>query len=806
MSLLQRKLARDLLRLWSQVLTIALVVASAVGALLTTQACVHSLESARDRFYAQAHMADVFASVRRAPRLALPQFESLEGVALVQATVERPARLILPGVDEPVMGHLIGVSERRPMVLNQVMLREPSAPMNGDQAGVRPGLWPGAPQGDGLVPAWISEGFAQARGLKPGDRLQALINGRLRPLQITALALAPDVVFAGAMGMPDPAGYGVLWIDEDTLSAAWDLEGAFTRLALRLAPGADEAAVISALQSLLPRWGGRDAVARPFQPSHQMLDNEIQEQRLLGTVLPLVFAGVSVFLLHIVMTRLMATQRESIAALKALGFSNATLVLHQMQLSLVMAFIGWMLGAVLGGWAGVQLLDLYRDFFRFPDLPLVIPATAWSWSVVLTLAAALMGTAQALFGILRLSPARAMQGPPPPRYQSMRWVQRLEQALALPLEWRMILRQLRRHPWRSAFSILGVACAMALVVMGNFFRDAVDHIVARQFDAVWRGDVQVITFEPVGRGAMVSLQHLPNVPQTLGVEGSRSTAATLLVGHRSQRIQLRGLEPDAQQQRLLDLDGRVLELGDDALVLTDRLARKLGVRVGDEVLLRLVEAPEPWVRLRVTHLVAETMGMSATTTRATLNRLMQEGERFNAFSLKVPADALLPVLRALTHLPAVGGAFSKSHLLHNMQAITARNIRIVSSIMTGFALVLALGVVYNIARVALAERTWELASMRVLGLTQGEVARLMVGEQAVLLLLSIPLGLALGWWLVWGLSIGLRSDQFEFPVVVWPRTYALAVISVCMASMATGTLVWRRVHHLDMVAALKARE
>ena len=801
--LLQRKLARDLMRMWSQVLTIALVVASAVGALLTTQACVHSLESARDHFYAQAHMADVFAGVRRAPRSALPLFEALPGVAQVQATVERPARLLLPGVGDPVMGHLVGVAQGRPLALNRPMLRQGPSSAYAAPAAVMAGVWPGALRSDGVMPAWISEGFALARGLQRGDRIQVLMNGRLRSVEITALAVAPDAVFAGGMGMPDPRGYGVLWVDEQALAAAWDLQGAFTRLALRLAPGAQEDAVLAALQDLLPRWGGRDAVPRRLQASHQMLENEIQEQRLLGTVLPVVFTAVSIFLLHVVMTRLVATQREQIASLKALGFSNTALALHQLQMVLVIAALGVAAGGALGWWAGRWLMSLYGEFFRFPALPLVIPATVWLQAVALAVMAAVLGAAQALAGILRLSPAQAMQPQAPPRFGRGRWEAAMERALHLSLVLRMILRQLRRRPWRSFFSVLGMASALALVVMGNFFRDAIEHIVTRQFETVWRGDVQVMTSEVVGTAA---LQSLARVPGVRAVEGSRSVAATLVHGHRSQRVQLRGLEPHSQQQRLVDVQGRVVPLSEDGVVLTDRLARKLGVRVGDELLVKLVEGPRPTVRLRVSGLVGETMGLNATTTRATINRLMQEADRVNGFSLLVDPPALDAVLQATTAMPRVGGAFSKAHLLHNMQAITARNIRIMSSIMTGFALVVAVGVVYNNARIALAERAWELASLRVLGLTRAEVARLMVGEQALMVAVALPLGMALGWLLVWGLSVGLRSDQFQFPVVVWPRTYALAALSVLAAAAWSAWVVWRRVQVLDMVAALKTRE
>jgi putative ABC transport system permease protein len=239
--LLQRKLRRDLVRLWSQVLTIALVVASAVGALVTTQACVRSLESARERFYAQGHMADVFAGLHRMPASAVAAVESLPGVAQVQATLERPARLVLPGQADPVMGHIVGIDQARPLQLNRPMVRQADG-------SVQEGRWPGPSRTDGVLPAWVCEGFALARGLRRGDRLQVLMNGRLRTLEITGLALAPDVIFAGMMGMPDPKGYGVLWVDEQALAAAWDMRGAFNRLSLRLAPGAREETVLAAMR------------------------------------------------------------------------------------------------------------------------------------------------------------------------------------------------------------------------------------------------------------------------------------------------------------------------------------------------------------------------------------------------------------------------------------------------------------------------------------------------------------------------------------------------------------------------------
>ena len=152
------------------------------------------------------------------------------------------------------------------------------------------------------------------------------------------------------------------------------------------------------------------------------------------------------------------------------------------------------------------------------------------------------------------------------------------------------------------------------------------------------------------------------------------------------------------------------------------------------------------------------------------------------------------------------GAFSKATLLRNMQEVSARNVRIMSTVLTLFATVIAVGVVYNNARIALAERTWELASLRVLGFTRAEVSALLLGEMAIGIALALPLGMALGLGLVQWVADLLKSDQFLFPVLIQPRTYAWAAIAVLASGVVSALVVRRRIDRLDLVAALKTRE
>ena len=790
MKALDRKLLRDLTRMWSQALTIALVVACGIAGYVTTLSAVDSLAAARDDFYAEGRFADIFAGVKRAPDALADALREIPGVADVQTTTEAIVRVEIAGLPDPIIGQLIGIDRRAPHRMNRVSVGSGQAPDLGE--GVR---------GDGAIAALVNEGFAQARGLRPGATLGVLMNGHRRELRIVGTALSPEFIFAGLWGMPDQRGYGIFWIDRDVLAAAYDMKGAFNRVAVKLAPGGDERAVIAALGHRLGPYGGRDAVGRADQTSHQMLDNEIKEQQVLGTVLPAIFLGVAAFLLNVVVTRLVATQREQIAALKALGYPNLAIGVHYLKLVLLIVALGLALGLLLGDRLGTMFTALYAEFFHFPRFEHRIAPWLWSTSVGVTVATAVAGTLNAIVATVRLAPAEAMRPPAPGRYRRT-LLERLG-ARRLGTGLRMILRNIERRPWRSALSVAGIAAAVAITMLGNFFRDAIDVVVDTQFNLSLRGDVTVWTADPVDDAVRLDLARLPGVA---AVESLRMLPVNFIHGHRRERSLIRSYAPRAELYRVIDADGRQTLLEGRGLVLTDRLAAKLGVRPGDTVLAEVLQGRPQTLALRVGGTVREMMGLNAYLDRPTLNRLLGDGDLSSGFVLAVDRGREDAVLAATKGMPKIAGAFSKATMLRNMQEISARNVRIMSTLMTSFAALIAIGVVYNNARIALAERGWELASLRVLGFTRAEVSALLLGELALAIAVALPLGMALGYGLIHGIAEALQSDQFHFPVVVQPRTYAWAALCVMLSGAASALVVRRRIDRLDLVAVLKTRD
>lgn len=785
-SALNRKLLRDMRLMWSQVLTIALVVASGVAGFVTCFSAYDALSWSRDRYYAEARFADVFATLKRAPLALESELQTLPGAAHVQTSISQIVPISIDGVGAPLVGRLIGLDMQNPQRLNTVF--------------VRSGRMPQA--SSGALEVLVSEAFAAARGLKPGSRLTALINGKREPLKIVGIALSPEYIFAGMWGSPDQRGFGVFWMDRDVLGSAYAMRGAFNQVAVRLAPGASEGAVIDALNRVLTPYGADRAYGRDLQMSHMILSSEIKEQRVLGSVLPTIFLAVAGFLLNVVLSRLVATQREQVAALKALGYNNRSIAAHYLKLVLVIvamgALIGLLGGVVLGNW----FVDIYADVFRFPDLRYRLDPLLVVVALGVSLLAALLATFQAISATVRLAPAEAMRAPSPGVYRPM-LIERLGLHAWLSPGVRMVLRTMGRRPVRTTLTVAGIAAAMAIVISGAFWRDAIGALMDTQFNLVMRGDVTMVLLEATPAAVRQDVARLAHVK---AVEGARSVPVRLVNGHREWRGNLQGRDEAPALQRIVDVQHRVFTVPTDGLLITDRLADRLDLAVGAVVHVQRLDANRASFSLPVRAVVQEMMGMSAYTERRQLNQMLGEGDMVNQLSVLVERQHEDAFLARLKDFPNVLVSVSKSLMVRNIEEVSARNVLVFSAVLSVFAMIIAIGVVYNHARIALAERAWELASLRVLGFTRAEVSGFLLGELALEIVMALPLGMLLGYGLASTIVEMIKTDEFYFPLVIAPATYAYAVWCVLLAGAASALIVRRRVDGLDLIGVLKTRE
>ena len=786
-SSLNRKLLRDLWSLKTQVLSIALVIACGIGAFVGSFSTHSSLLHAREHYYDSARFAHVFASAKRAPASLAARIRAIPGVAEVETRVVRDAQLSIPGVTPPMIARLIGIDLAHPPGMNRLTLRS--------------GRWP-APGARGE--AAVNQRFLEARRLALGDRVNVLLNGKLERLTLVGTVLTPEYIYATrGGGMPDDEWFAVLWVEAAPLAAAFNMEGAFNSALLRLSKNSSVEKAVEALDAILEPYGGFGAVEREDQMSHKILSQEINQQRVWGTVLPAIFLVVAAFILNVVLHRQVNAQRGEIAALKALGYEDRAIAWHYLKFASVIALLGVGLGLALGWWLGRAMTGLYTDFFHFPRFEFVLPAGVLAAGSAVALAAAFGGALAAIRGVLRLRAAEALRPPAPAEFRPL-LVERLGYARLFTPAQRMILRNLERKPVRAAVTVAGIAGSVAILLAGTFWTDAVEYFMDVQFNKVMRSDVNVGFAEPVPHSVRNDLGRLPGVSQ---VEVTRAIPVRLRAGHRSYRTGITGLADGAMLQRVLDAELREARPLPGGLLLTTRLAERLGVAPGDSVVAELLEGKRVKAEVRVAGTVREMAGMNAYMRLEELNRLAREGGVVSGAGLLVERAQEPALLERLKTMPGAAVVIVNRTLLDTFRSTSGRNIIFFTTILTVFAATIAVGVVYNNARIQLAERAWELASLRVLGFTRGEVSLLLLGELALEIAVAIPLGFLAGYGLC-ALMIALMMHQevIEFPLVILPATYLYAGAAVAAAGVASALIVRNRIDNLDLVGVLKTRE
>ncbi|NBC18485.1 MAG: FtsX-like permease family protein [Bacteroidetes bacterium] len=784
---LDRKVLRNLWEMRGQVIAIALVMLSGVATFVMALSTIDSLEQTRERYYQDYRFAEVFAPLVRAPERVAEQIREIPGVSQVQTRVTALVNLSVPGYTEPVSGQLLSIPDDGRPALNQLYLEE----------GRR--LTPG--RDDEVI---LSDIFAEAQDLQPGDSISAVINGRRKQLTVVGVALSPEYIFQikpGAL-LPAPERFGILWMGRTPLGTAQDMEGAFNNVTLTLAPGADEDAVIDRLDALLAPYGGQSAHGRDLQPSHNYLSEELRQLRGTATVIPTIFLAVAAFLLNIVISRLINTQRTQIAAMKAFGYSNVAVGVHYLKLVLVIVVIGSIVGSVVGVWMGIELGELYLTFYRFPYLDYVLEPSVLAIALLVSAGAALAGTLYAIRKAVTLPPAVAMRPAPPALYRET-LVERLGLKRWFSQPTRMIVRQLQRRPTKALLTVVGVAAASAILVLGQFSGDSIDYMLQIQFDRAQREDLTVSFTDPASAQALYEVQGLRGV--TYG-EPFRSVPVRLRNGHRTHRTAIQGLPSEARLHRILDENQEPITIPPEGMLLTDYLAELLDVQPGDELTAEVLEGRRPERTVAVAGLVKEYTGVSAYMTVDGVNRLMQEGHLISGLYLAADARYRQEILQSLQERPRVADVTAQEDAVASFIESWAETILTFTFIITLLAGIIAFGVVYNSARISLSERSRELASLRVLGFTRGEISYILLGELAILTLIAVPLGLVAGWLGSAGVAEAMATEMFRIPVVIDRSTFALAALAVLVAAAISGLIVRRRLDHLDLIDVLKTRE
>lgn len=787
MKALDRKIWRDMWRMKGQVFAITLVVVSGVATFIMFIITMHSLDTTRSNFYRDYDFTDVFVNLKRAPESLKEKIKEVKGVNQLETRVSAYVKLDISGFPEPVTGHIISIPDDGQPLLNRLYLRK--------------GRLVDPTKDNEVV---INETFAHAHGFNIGDQFAAIINGRWKKLTVTGIALSPEFVLVMrpyAMS-PDFKHYGVLWMSRKAISRAYNMEGAFNNVVLTIYPQANLNDVLRELDNIVDRYGGFGAYARKDQISHRLLDEEFRMLKTSSKIFPTIFICVAAFLLNVVMSRTINTQREQIAALKAFGYDNFSIGIHYAKLVILIIAAGLVIGIVAGIWLAKVLGGIYMEVYRFPELSFVLQPWVIIAAVVISIASALVGTVHSLWRAAKQPPAEGMRPEPPAKFK-VTLIEKMGIGRFLTQPTRIIMRNIERKPVRTFLSILGIAVACATMISSGFFKDSVDYMVNVQFVLSQKEDIAVAFTDPTSYKALYALKEMEGVHHA---ETFRTVPVKIRFGNRSYKTTLNGIEPESRLHPLLNTNLQKVVLPQEGIVLNDYLGEILGVEAGDTVTVEILEGAKTIRQVPVVALVKLYLGVMGYMDITALNRLMKEGDAISGAYLTVDSLQREKLYRSFVDMPRVSGTIVRRNEIRNFYDVQAKGMLFFTFIATLMACSISIGVVYNNARIALSERSRELSSLRVLGYTRGEISYILLGELAIIALAAIPLGFFIGYWLCAYISQALASDLFRVPMIIEMKTFSLAAAVVLAAASASGLIVRNKLDHLDLVEVLKTRE
>ena len=532
------------------------------------------------------------------------------------------------------------------------------------------------------------------------------------------------------------------------------------------------------------------------------MSEEIRGLRSTSAVVPPIFLAVAAFLLYIVISRMVQAEREEIGLMKAFGYSSAEVSFHYLKFVLLIAVIGATLGALGGIAAGRALAGFYQLYYKFPFLVFDLDNRSFVTGFLVSILAASAGSLIVLRGIFALTPAVAMRPPAPADYSasgtfSPFWKRHLDQPT------RMVLRRVMRHPGRIGGSVIGIGASMALSVATLTMMEGFNATLEISFSTIDRSDMSVNFVAPLSQDAALALARQPGVEH---VEPVRIVPAILRNGLYRHNGAIEGRVANPVLNRAIDSDKQPIGMRRDGVILGEALADILHVGPGDTIIADVREGRRPVLELPVVGVAQTLMGAPVFMEIGALNRAMKEPGRVSGVYLTVDEVRAAEIIEAVKDMPAVAGVSQKESARLALEEIMDTGPGFVRYIMTIVAGIITFGIVYNAARIALAERARDLASLRVMGFTRGEAAFVLLGELAIVTLLALPLGLGLGVFLSNLIAEGFSTELYQIPATFSPWANGVAMCAVIAATAASGWLVKRDVDRADLISALKTRD
>lgn len=787
MSSLLKKSWRDLLEARGQFISLIIIVSLGVAFYTGINATLLNLSNASETYFDEFNMADYWVDLEKIPISKLKQIEAVPGVKSAEGRIIENLSAFKEG--ENVTLRLIsGAVGKEETAINRYWLTG--------------GRHYRADQPECVV----EENYFKANNYRFGDTLQAYWNGKAITLKIVGTARSPEYIYAlkdGSELMPDPIHFGILFVGSVYSETLFAMSQSANSLILECDENVNYDQLKVVLEKRLDDYGVYAQYPRKNQLSYAMLHEEMKGLKSVSGSFPLVFMLVAAIIIYLMMGRMVEHQRTQIGVLKAFGFSNRKVLWHFISYGILISILGSILGAVLGLFLGNWMTEMENSYFHLPLKTNRIYPELLFPAVLLTSTFCLIASYEACKKAFKLSPSEAMRPKAPPSGKAIALENFKKFWESLSFIWKMILRNMFRHKRRNFMTACGVMFGTALLLVSFGMNDTVNLLIVSQYETIQNYDLKITTSAFIPESDWHTLERLEHVTR---LEPLLEIGVEMKNGSRVKTVGLTAISEDAQLYRLSDKNGKVIPLTKMGIMMPEKLANQLGIKPHENIKVKPLITGKKAMNMPYSKEIYQYIGINAFCSFDQADAFLKEGRIANAFVVRLDdlnnAESVKALLKEYKNISSVvTKTDSLKNLEANMEMMTAS-----LGVMVLLAGVLSIAVIYNVATISIFERQRELASLKVLGLREKELEKIIFYENYLLATIAALMGLPLGYGIGQLMSLSFESDSYSFQFIMSTSSYVYAVILSLVFAWISNQWLKKKIKKLDMIAVLKSIE
>jgi len=791
-TVLDKKRRRDIIKLKGMLIAVAAIVAIGVASFVGMLATYINLTNAQGNYYSKCRMADFWIDLKKAPLNDVERLREMKGIAELRERISFPIRVDLENVESLITGMALSMPSEPLPVINSIFLRQ--------------GSYFTEKRRNEVI---VSEQFAKARNIKPGDTLHLIMDGQRKKVYVIGIAISPEFIYCTPPGsiVNQPKNYGIFFMKREYMEDVFGFRGACNNVVGLLTPNArknNPSAVLKKLANSLDENGVFVSYLRKNQFSNLTLTSELGGVKTMATFMPIMFLGVAALILNVLMIRISEQQRTIVGTLKALGYFNKQIFWHYVKFGIIVGAVGGAAGCLFGYWISGEMTSFYKQFFEFPRLVNQLYPGIMISGEAISLIFAVLGTVHGVKLVTKLNPAEAMREQAPAVGGSVfleRWKWFWSR---LDFRWQMILRGQLRNKSRTLIAIFAGALGASIVVMAFGLTNSIDKMLTFQFDEVMKNDFSISFRNEQSDEALDIARRLPGV---LKAEPLFNVSGTFVNKNHRKKGVITGLPPDGTMTIPRNENGQAISVPSSGVLITARMAKHLNVKEGDIICFTPTKGIREKHKIKVVKIIKSMLGLVVYADFNYLNNLLGQSSTVTDIQLKtaftsVEKKSFYSQLKKMPETQSVGDVKKqKEDMKIQFQALIS-----MSAVMVIFAAVIFFGSILNSSLISIAERKREIATFRVLGYTPVEVSSIFLRENMILNIIGTFIGMPLGYYMLLGMLMSYQNDAFSFPTYIafstWIYTFVLAVLFVLGAQW----VIHGNILKLNWVEALSMKE